>query len=172
MYVNDSAGNAISKLKAKKLMQMSQVLNEFENKQKPNLSHVQQILYGKISWYGRDSSSPVMRRVMGAKSEFGRLFGLGYDGKSAFDCMLIIARLVRLRRSLARYLTDSYSVISQSFQKVNDYTGYWLIHFLRNSNKNCVHAKGVRWRAAKVSGRIQVFANCRSSRRRGLWQSK
>jgi hypothetical protein len=59
---------------------MSQVLNEFENKQKSNISQVQRILYGKISWYGRDSSSPIMRRMavsalsqaMGAKREFGR----------------------------------------------------------------------------------------------------
>jgi integrase len=39
---------------------------------------------------------------MGAKRKFGRLFGLGYDDYSAFGCMLIIARLVSLRRSLAR----------------------------------------------------------------------
>ena len=89
---------------------MSQVLEEFEDKQKPNLSHVQQILYGQISWYGRGSSSPIMRRMalsalsqaMGAKREFGRLFGLGYDDDSAFGCMLIIARLVSLRHGLAR----------------------------------------------------------------------
>ena len=42
-----------------------------------------------------------LSQAMGAKREFGRLFGLGYDDDSAFGCMLIIARLVSLRRSLA-----------------------------------------------------------------------
>ena len=100
----------ISKLKVKKLMLMSQVLNEFENQQKPTIAHVQQILHGRSSGYGRSISSPIMQRMalnalsqaMGAKRKFGRLFTLGYDDDSAFDCMLIIARLVSLRQSLAR----------------------------------------------------------------------
>jgi hypothetical protein len=91
-------------------MLMSQVLNEFENKQNPIYPMYNRLLYGQISGNGRDSSSPIMRRMawsalsqaMGAKREVGRLFGLGYDGVSAFGCMLIIARLVSLRRSLAR----------------------------------------------------------------------
>ena len=100
---------SISKLKVKKLMLMSQVLNEFENQQKPTIAHVQQILHGRSSGYGRSISSPIMQRMalnalsqaMGAKRKFGRLFTLGYDDDSAFDCMLIIARLVSLRQSLA-----------------------------------------------------------------------
>ena len=94
---------------------MSQVLDEFESRQKTYLSRAEQILHGSISWYGKYRSSPSMRRmaesalsqVMGAKRKFGRSFGLGNDDDSAFGCMLIIAYLVSLRRSLARLVSGA-----------------------------------------------------------------
>jgi hypothetical protein len=49
-----------------------------------------------------------LSQAMGAKRELGRLFGLGYDDDSAFGCMLIIARLVSLRRSLARTYKNKF----------------------------------------------------------------
>ena len=54
----------------------------------------------------RRMAESALSQVMGAKRKFGRSFGLGNDDDFAFGCMLIIAYLVSLRRSLARVRKD------------------------------------------------------------------
>ena len=49
----------------------------------------------------RQMAGSALSQVMGAKKKIGRSFGIGYADDSAFGYMLIIARLVSLRRSLA-----------------------------------------------------------------------